>query len=115
MKYSALHSLLRTKSKVLIIHSDDDKVVSCKKHFDVMHKALVGYENITFWKVSGKGHNPNYTADAVKYKDAFFKRYQSFLQLLRSRLAYPYPKNSFRTRLRYCPQSRCYEGQGLRC
>ncbi|MBQ8496969.1 MAG: alpha/beta fold hydrolase [Clostridia bacterium] len=79
-KYNAIQTLLRTKSKVLVIHSDDDKTVSCQKNFDVMHKALVGYENITFWKVSGKGHNPNYTADAVKYKDAFFKRYQRALK-----------------------------------
>ena len=79
-KCNAIHTLMRTKSKVLVIHSDDDKTVSCKKHFDVMHKALVGRENITFWKVFGKGHNPNYTADAVKYKDAFFKRYQKALK-----------------------------------
>ena len=80
MKFDALNSLHRSKAQTLIIHSDDDPVVSCKKHFDVMHKAFVGYENITFWKVSGKGHNPNYTADAVKYKDAFFKRYRKALK-----------------------------------
>ena len=79
-KYNAIQTLMRTKSKMLVIHSDDDKVVDCKKNFDAMHKALVGYENITFWKVSGKRHNPNYTADAVKYKDDFFKRYQRALK-----------------------------------
>ena len=80
MKFNALNSLYRSKAKLLIIHSDDDKVVSCKQNFDIMHKAFVGYENITFWKVSGKGHNPNYTTDAVKYKDAFFKRYRKALK-----------------------------------
>jgi dipeptidyl aminopeptidase/acylaminoacyl peptidase len=80
MKFNALNSLYRSKAKMLIIHSDDDKVVSCKQNFDIMHKAFVGYENITFWKVSGKGHNPNYTTDAVKYKDAFFKRYRKALK-----------------------------------
>lgn len=79
-KYNAIQTLLRTHAKVFVIHSDDDKTVSCQKNFDAMHKELVGYENITFWKVSGKGHNPNYTADAVRYKDDFFKRYQRALK-----------------------------------
>ena len=80
MKANALNALSRTKAKVLVIHSEDDPTVSCKKNFDVLHKALVGRENISFWKLSGKGHNPNYTADAVKYKDDFFKRYQKALK-----------------------------------
>ena len=80
MTADAVRALSRAKTKALIIHSEDDQTVSCKKHFDVMKKALVGRENITFWKVSGKGHNPNYTADAVKYQDDFFKRYQKALK-----------------------------------
>ena len=80
MTADAIRALSRAKTKALIIHSEDDQTVSCKKHFDVMKAALVGRENITFWKVSGKGHNPNYTADAVKYKDDFFKRYQKALK-----------------------------------
>ena len=38
--------------------------------------ALAGKENVELMLVKGKGHNPNYTADAVKYKDAFFATLQ---------------------------------------
>ena len=30
--------------------------------------------------MNGKAHNPNYTADAVQYKDAFFAAYQRALK-----------------------------------
>ena len=80
MRFHAVRTLTRTRSKVLVIHSADDKVVRCKNHFDIMRKALAGYENITFWQVEGKGHNPNYTVEAVKYKDKFFKTYQKALK-----------------------------------
>ena len=80
MRFHAVRSLARTKAKVLVIHSSDDKIVKCKKHFNVMREALAGYENITFWKVSGKRHNPNYTEAAVRYKDKFFKMYQKALK-----------------------------------
>ena len=32
--------------------------------------------NIRFLLVDGKVHNPHYTADAVAYKNAFFKTYK---------------------------------------
>ena len=77
---TALTSLKKTAAKVLILHSRDDKTLSCKLHFDVMRKKLGGMPNITFKEVDGKGHNPNYTEDAVKYKDAFFAEYQELLK-----------------------------------
>ncbi len=63
----AEESLRNTEAKVLVIHSEDDKVVSARVHFDRLAQALDDKENIRFMKVSGKNHNPNYTADAVKY------------------------------------------------
>ena len=80
MRCHAIRTLARSKSKVLIIHSSDDKIVKCKRHFDVMRKALAGYENINFLEVSRKRHNPNYTRAAVKYKDKFFKTYKRALK-----------------------------------
>ena len=46
----------------------------CKKevHFDELESKLSGKENITFRLEKGKGHNPNFTENAVKYKDEFF-------------------------------------------
>ena len=80
MRPHAVRSLMRAKGKVLVIHSTDDKTVSFKKHFCVMREALAGYENINFLPVSGKGHNPNYTEAAVRYKDQFFKAYRRALK-----------------------------------
>lgn len=64
---SAIEALRSTEAQVLIIHSEDDKVVSAKIHFDPLAEALCHKENIRFLKVSGKNHNPNYTVDAVNY------------------------------------------------
>lgn len=71
VEYDARISLTKTNAKVLIFHSVDDKTVSVKKHFEHLQKALKGRPNTEFVLVSGKGHNPNYTEDAVKYKDEF--------------------------------------------
>ncbi len=78
--YNALETLKSTKTKVLIIHSDDDKTVSAKNNFDLLKKELSGKENIKFIRLTGKNHNPNYTEDAVKYKDKFFAEYQKALK-----------------------------------
>lgn len=71
-KADAIETLSAYNGKALIIHSEDDPLVSCNTHFDVMHEALSEKENVTFLRLSGKGHHPNFTYDAVKYKDAFF-------------------------------------------
>ena len=73
---NAVSALRNTTAKVLVIHSKDDKTVSYVNHFEVMQRALKEKENITFLTVEGKNHNPNYTKEAVVYKDAFFADYQ---------------------------------------
>ena len=70
---SARDSLSITNSKVLIIHSEDDPVVSCKIHFDPLAAQLRDKENIKFLKVKNKGHNPNYSDSAVKYLREYIK------------------------------------------
>lgn len=65
----------------LVIHSSDDKVVSARKHFGYIKKKVedyndpeLGYETrVQFMLVNGKGHNPNYTEDAVKYLAYYLK------------------------------------------
>ncbi|MGN1346172.1 MAG: hypothetical protein ACI4V1_05265 [Eubacteriales bacterium] len=68
----AVAALKNTNAKVLVVHSEDDAIVRNTCHFDVLRKELAERDNIRFLLVHGKGHNPNYTADAVRYKDAFF-------------------------------------------
>ena len=72
---NAAESLLNYEGKALIIHSLDDKTVKSKFHFDVLSNELKEKENIEFMLVNNKNHNPNYTEEAVKYKDEFFKIY----------------------------------------
>ena len=73
IKYDAVETLLNTQVKSLIIHSGDDPLVKQSCHFDVMQNAVEGKNaNVTFWLMDGKAHSPNYTFDAVKYKDEFF-------------------------------------------
>ena len=73
VKYDACESLRGAAMPVLLIYSEDDPTVRAADHFEVLKAALDGKENVKFLFVNGKGHNPNYTADAVKYKDVFFK------------------------------------------
>lgn len=73
--FHAVESLSNTSAKVLLIYSADDSIVSKAVHYDALYAALSGKENIRFLLVDGKDHNPNYTADAVQYKNAFFKEF----------------------------------------
>lgn len=72
-KVSTVDSLKNTQTKVLIIHSEDDKTVNSKKHFEVMKRDLSSNKNVEFLLLKDKNHNPNFEADAVAYKDEFFK------------------------------------------
>lgn len=80
IKYNALDTLRNTKSKVLVIHSDDDKTVAKENNFDILESELGGRENIKFLRLNGKKHNPNYTEDAVEYKDKFLAEYTKALR-----------------------------------
>lgn len=68
---NAAEALLNYNGHALLIHSEDDKTVLKKNHFDVLESALSGKDNIRFLLVNGKGHNPNYTADASEYLQSY--------------------------------------------
>ena len=72
---AAIDTLKNTSVKALVIHSADDRTVGVKQ-YEKLHSALKDVPNIRFLLVGGKVHNPHYTADAVRYKDAFFKVYK---------------------------------------
>ena len=65
--YDAAETLKKATMPVLLIYSADDPVVSPSHHRDVLAQALAGHDNVRFLTVSGRGHNPNYTADAAQY------------------------------------------------
>ncbi len=71
-KFNAVESLSSSDAKVLLIYSADDQM--CKKvHYDILKSGLDSKENIRFLLVDRKGHNPNYTEEAVKYLGEFGK------------------------------------------
>lgn len=75
--YNAVESLKNANVKALLIYSEDDHL--CRRtHYDMLKEALDGKENVRFMLTSGKGHNPNYTSDAVKLLGEFSKARAKF-------------------------------------
>jgi len=71
-EYDARVSLKKSGVPALLIYSDNDKM--CKRcHFDMLSDALKECEGVELKLLHGKGHNPNYTTDAVKYLGEYFK------------------------------------------
>ncbi len=71
-EFNAVKSLSESNVKALLIYSADDKLCT-KKHYDILKAGLEGKENIRLMLVEGKGHNPNYTKEAVAYLGKFGK------------------------------------------
>lgn len=69
-QFNAVESLANSKTKALLIYSEDDHL--CKKsHYDLLKAGLEGKENIRFILENKKGHNPNYTEEAVVLLNEF--------------------------------------------
>lgn len=68
----ATASLSHAKAKALLIYSEND-TMCLRVHYDILCTALGGKENVRFLLCKNKGHNPNYTEQAVKYLDEFGK------------------------------------------
>ncbi|MBO5907721.1 MAG: alpha/beta fold hydrolase [Clostridia bacterium] len=70
---TAPDALLKSDAQILLIYSADDKTVSAKRHHTPLVRALSERDNVEIMLLDEcKGHNPNYTAEAVKYKGEFF-------------------------------------------
>ena len=71
-QFNAVKSLSDSDVKALLIYSEDDKL--CRRiHYDILKAGLGHKENISYILVNGKGHNPNYTEEAVKLLAKFGK------------------------------------------
>lgn len=77
--FHAVDSLKRSKAKALLIYSDDDPIVK-RNNFDILKEGLADRENTQFLLVSGKKHNPNYTAEAVRLINEFSEAKSKFLK-----------------------------------
>ncbi len=78
--FCAMDSLKKTDAKVLLIYSANDSVVHKNPHYDALFSALKDQPNIRFRLEMGKDHSPNYTADAVIYKNDFFNAYNEAIK-----------------------------------
>lgn len=72
--FHAVDSIQKSGVKALLIYSDNDTLCKKDPHYDTLAAGLADCENVELMLVQGKGHNPNYTHDAIKYKDAFFAK-----------------------------------------
>jgi hypothetical protein len=66
-----VQALAASDAQILLIYSDNDPLVHTDIHYRALRTGLADKPNVTLRLVTGKGHNPNYTADAVQYKDEF--------------------------------------------
>jgi hypothetical protein len=64
VSYHAVESLKRSTVKALLIYSENDGMVK-RHHYDLLRSGLSDRENVRFMLVRNKGHNPNYTEEAV--------------------------------------------------
>ena len=72
VKYNAVETLKGSDVKALLIYSEDDQMCR-REHYDMLKEGLGDRENVTFLLVTDKGHNPNYTEDAVRLLGEFGK------------------------------------------
>ena len=90
-EYNAINSLSSSDVKALLIYSEDDQMCR-KKHYDMLKEGLEGKENVKIMLVQNKGHNPNDTAEAVKYLGEFGK---ARAQIARNKKATAADKSAF--------------------
>lgn len=67
VSYDALETLGNSNVDALLIYSDNDHLVNREIHYDTLYYVLKDKKNIKFILEEDKGHNPNYTREAVKY------------------------------------------------
>ena len=77
--FNAVESLSASKTKALLIYSEDDQM--CRRtHYDILKAGLDKKDNVEFLFLKNKGHNPNYTEDAVKLLTEFSKARTKFVK-----------------------------------
>ena len=68
---NGVETLKKSDVPALLIYSDNDPVVRRENNYDILEKELCERKNTIFRLENGKGHNPNYTQNAVKLLGEF--------------------------------------------
>ncbi len=80
VRFNAIDSLKKSNAEVLLIYSDNDMLCKKETHYDILYNELKDKTNIKFMLVNDKGHNPNYTKDAVLYLNEYSKKTKRMLK-----------------------------------
>ena len=72
VKFNAVETLKKSDVKALLIYSENDQMCH-RRHYDILKESLEEQKNVSFLLVPNKGHNPNYTENAVKLLEEFGK------------------------------------------
>ena len=64
--FDAIKTLSSYGGKALLVYSENDKLVKKNVHFNALYAALNKKDNVKLVLEMNKGHNPNYTENAVK-------------------------------------------------
>ena len=63
--FNAAETLSKSEAKALLIYSEDDPM--CRRvHYDILKARLQDKSNVCLLLLQNKGHNPNYTEEAVR-------------------------------------------------
>ena len=73
-----VRTLQNSRALALLIYSDNDPLVKVAYNYEPLREALAGNDRITLRLEQGKGHNPNYTTDAVAYLGAYLAAKNKF-------------------------------------
>ena len=92
-RFNGLESLEKTRAKVLLVYSEDDKTVHKAVHYDPLYIKFCDSDHVKFLLLNSKNHNPSYEAESVRYKDEFFARYTKALK--KGRLSTPEAQAEF--------------------
>lgn len=77
--FNAVDSLKNANVKALLIYSANDQL--CRRmHYDILKEGLAQNKNVRMMLVQNKGHNPNYTTEAVASLAAFQKAHAKFVK-----------------------------------
>lgn len=73
-----INYLKNTKDDIFIIQSTDDNLAKYSIALEVVEP--IKNPHIKKWKFTNKGHNPNYSDDAVKYMNEVFGKYYQLIK-----------------------------------
>lgn len=69
--YDAIETLNNSQVKALLIYSSNDKICKKEDTYDILFNNLNKRDTLKFILLNNKGHNPNYSVEAVKYLNEY--------------------------------------------